>query len=204
LLIVSRRVDKMKYLILSVVILAAIYSTQAAKTVAECGEAAKRCKTYMGSMARNNTSKEVIMRTIRTTPLSDICSGANGFLTCNKQILDDSECNIHEAVSKYQPLYTRISKVVEFICIKEKDAVQRAIPCITSRQFFGKISKCKKTYACNSNDSWDCALNSVASSCDAATKTWFQSYIPLFKANHPGCGNDNLFRQFHGAMTRRS
>jgi hypothetical protein len=189
----------MKYLILSVVVLVTICSAQA-KTVADCANEAKRCKSFVAPMFRNGNSKEGLIRSVRTTPLSDICSAATAFLDCTTRILDDAECNIHEAVSKYQPLKVRLNKVITFICVKERDAIQRAIPCVTTRQFFAKIAKCKRTHACNSEDSWNCAKIAVASSCDSTISTWFEGYIPVFKQNHPGCGEDNLFKKFYGAM----
>lgn len=189
----------MKYLILAIVVLAAICSSQA-KTVAECANEAKRCKAFIAPMFRNGNSKEGLIRSIRTTPLNDICSAANAFLDCNTRILDDSECNIHEAVSKYQPLKIRLTKVVTFMCVKEKDAIERAIPCVTTRQFLGKIARCKRTHPCNSEESWNCAKLAVAQTCDSATSEWFNGYISVFKQNHPGCGEDSLVKQFYGAM----
>lgn len=190
----------MKYLILSVVVLAVIYSAQA-KTVEECKEDAKRCKSYIAPLAaRSGNSREGFLRAIRTTPLNDICTAASAFLTCGKSVLDSAECSVHEAVSQYQPLYARLSKTVEFICVREKDAVQRAIPCLTSRQFFGKISRCKKNNPCNSEASWNCAKQAVASTCDAATSTWFDSFVPLFQQNHPGCGEDTPLRKLFAAL----
>jgi hypothetical protein len=192
----------MKYLILSVVVLAIVYSAQA-KTVEECTAAARRCKAYVAPLAGGGNSREGFLRKIRTTPINDICAGARAFLNCNGQILEDPECNIHDTVNKYQALYEKLTRTVQFICVREKDAVERAIPCMTSRQFFGKIARCKRTHACNTDDSWNCAKLAVAATCDAATSAWFDGYVPLFKQNHPGCGEDSLLRKFYGAMRQQ-
>jgi len=186
----------MKYLIL---ILATVYAAQAL-TVQECADQAKRCKQYVAPMARNGNSREQFLRTIRTTPLTDICSAAKGFLSCNRAILDNPECNQFEQVSKYEVLYERLNKAITFTCDLQRAEVQRAIPCLTSRVFFTKISRCKRTHPCNSDESWNCAKAAVATTCDAATSSWFNEKIPLFKQNHPGCGEDSLMRKFYGAI----
>ena len=189
----------MKFLILSVVVLA-IACCGEGKTVQDCAQQARECKKYLAPLARSGNSREQFLNTIRNTPINDICSTAQGFLQCGRTVLSDPECSQFEAISKYEPLYTKLNKAIQFTCVKEKDAVERAIPCFTTRQFMGKIARCKRTNPCNSEGSWNCAKAAVASLCDADTSTWFDSYVPLFQQNHPGCGQDSLMRRLYAAM----
>lgn len=190
----------MKFLVLALVVLGACCAVQG-KTLEQCIDDAKKCKAHLAPLlSRGGNSREAMLRAIRTTPIDDICSALQGFVQCGSNIVDGAECKDHETIKKYQPLKLKFQKFAQFVCVDNKAAFARAIPCLTTRQFFSKITQCKRSNPCNSDASWGCAGNAVRSQCDSETYNFFEANWRKFQASHPGCGDDNPMKKLFGAM----